>query len=116
MTRVPSVHFASGRIFDQAILQVLVEISVITLRIAEDTSPRAHRLLTGVARGEPEKDMAEDVLAILDVQKDILADFRQLDLKMQKWESYAELIEELIRIKKLEAGIRQGADRLKKDK
>ena len=105
--------YEDGRIFDQEILQVLIEILGISFRVNGESSPRAQALLAGLARGEPEKDLLEDLRTVADIQKDILADFRQLDQKMQRWEAYTELIDELRRIKEIEKGIQEGAEELR---
>jgi len=105
--------YTDGRIFDQEILQVLIEILEISFRIGGDSSPRAQALIAGLARNEPETGLVNDLKTISDIQKDILADFRQLDQKMQRWEAYTELIDELRRIKEIEKEIKEGADELR---
>jgi hypothetical protein len=105
--------YENGRIYDQEILQVLIEILSISYRISGDTSPKAQALLAGLARGEPKTSLEEDLRTVADIQKDILADFRQLDQKMQRWEHYTELIDELRRIKEIEKEIQEGADEIR---
>jgi len=105
--------YVEGRIFDQEILQVLIEILDITFRIGGESSPRAQALISGLARNEPEKGLVPDLGTVTDIQKDILADFRLLDQKMQRWEAYTELIDELRRIKEIEKEIKEGTDELR---
>ena len=103
-------EYRAGRIYDMQILAVLIEILEISLKIGEQTSPEAHRLLTGLARGEPEKGVSEDLARVEALQTDMLADFRLLDRKMQRWESYAELIEFLREVKTIQGDVKSGAE------
>jgi hypothetical protein len=104
--------YRAGNIRDQRTLAVLIEIMEITLKICERTSPEAVRLLTGLSRGEMEKGVAEDLGRVRDLMADILADFRLLDVKMQQWETYAEIIEIVRDILNTEQKIRTGAENL----
>ncbi len=104
--------YREGRVRDQQTLAVLTEIIEIALKVAERTSPEAARLLAGLSRNEPEATLRDDLGKVRDLQADILADFRLLDVKMQQWETYAEIIEIVRDILSTEQKIRAGAESL----
>ena len=105
--------YRTGGIRDQQTLAVLIEIMEITLKISENTSPTAQRLLAGIARGEPDQGIVQDLSRVRDLQTDILADFDLLDRKMREWETYAEIIQIVRELRGTEERIRSGADSLK---
>jgi hypothetical protein len=109
-------EYRAGDVRDQQTLAVLIEIMEVTLKISEQSSPTAHRLLADIARGEPEHGVIEDLNRVRDLQTDILADFELLDRKMREWETYAEIIQILRDLQGTEERIRSGAESLRNAK
>jgi hypothetical protein len=104
--------YRAGDIHDPelGILGILIEIIEVALKIADQSSPEAHRELTGLFRGGSEDGFAEKLERVRELQTDILADFGLLDRKMRDWESYAEIIEALREVKQIEGRIKSGAE------
>lgn len=108
--------YRKGNIIDQEVLAVLLEIVDVSLDVTDRMSPEAHRLLAGLARGEPEESVESDLAKVEQTQAAILESFRVLDRKMQRWESYAEIIDLVREIRDRQEQIRKGMDGLRQEK
>jgi hypothetical protein len=84
--------------FDPEVLGILVQIVGVSSEISGNLSPRAHRLISEVVRGEAE-DPAATLRAVLEVQDACLASFDSLMTMMKRWETYHEFV---IRLRELE--------------
>jgi Domain of unknown function (DUF4175) len=102
--------FRRGEIFDPEVLGILIQILEIGGEIADTHSPRAHKIISDLVRGDIE-DPAAALKDVEEIQAACLARFTTLMKMMRRWETYHEFI---VRMRDLEELQRQITNRARK--